>query len=133
MPVGVYPPRGAARKRKRKTGRPLTDALVVECHSMEEKGSDVNLAAHLLNDAWKGEFEAAVVISNDTDLCAPIEMVANERGLPVYVACPDRAFQLSSQLAAVATYQRHIRPGMLAAAQFPDPILPAGLAKPAGW
>ena len=25
---------------------------------MEEKGSEVNLAAHLLNDAWKDLFEA---------------------------------------------------------------------------
>ena len=33
---------------------------------MEEKGSDVNLAAHLLNGAWKGMFDAAAVISNDT-------------------------------------------------------------------
>jgi len=132
LTVGRYPPRGAARRRK-KPGRPLADSLIVECHSMEEKGSDVNLAAHLLNDAWKGEFEAAVVISNDTDLCAPIEMVASERGLPVYVACPDRQFQMSPQLVAVSTYQRHIRPGMLAAAQFADPILPNGLIKPAGW
>ena len=27
---------------------------------MEEKGSDVTLAAYLLNDAWKNLFEAAV-------------------------------------------------------------------------
>ena len=27
---------------------------------MEEKGSDVNLAVHLLNDAWKKSFDAAV-------------------------------------------------------------------------
>lgn len=129
--VDGYPPRGGKR-RWNKPGRPLSDALVVECHTMEEKGSDVNLAAHLLNDAWKGVFDAAVVISNDTDLCAPIEMVAAERGLPVYVACPSPA-GMSKELAAVATHKRHIRPGMLAAAQFDDPILPSGLAKPAGW
>jgi hypothetical protein len=100
---------------------------------MEEKGSDVNLAAHLLNDAWKGVFEAALVISNDTDLCEPIRMVAAERNLPVYVACPDRTYPLHAELAAVATYQRHVRPGMLAAAQFPNPIPLNGLTKPASW
>ena len=42
---------------------------------MEEKGSDVNLSAHLLNDVWKGLFDAAAVISNDTDLVTPIRMV----------------------------------------------------------
>lgn len=47
---------------------PLPDAVITEFHNMEEKGSDVNLAAHLVKDAWRGLFESAVVISNDTDL-----------------------------------------------------------------
>ena len=34
----------------------------------EEKGSDVNLAVHLVNDAWHGRFDCAVVVSNDSDL-----------------------------------------------------------------
>ena len=49
---------------------------------MEEKGSDVNLGAHLLNDAWKGLFDAAVVISNDTDLVTPIRMVTSSGASP---------------------------------------------------
>ena len=32
----------------------------------EEKGSDVNLAVHLLNDAWLDRYDCAVVISNDS-------------------------------------------------------------------
>ena len=55
---------------------------------MEEKGSDVNLAVHLVNDAWKKSFDAAVVISNDTDLVTPIRMVSAEQGKPVFVVCP---------------------------------------------
>jgi uncharacterized LabA/DUF88 family protein len=34
----------------------------------EEKGSDVNLAVHLLNDAWRDAYDCAVVVSNDSDL-----------------------------------------------------------------
>ena len=55
---------------------------------MEEKGSDVNLAAYILNDAWKGLFDVAVVITNDTDLVVPIEIVTKELNRPVYVVCP---------------------------------------------
>ena len=33
----------------------------------EEKGSDVNVATHLLIDACDNNIEAAVVISNDSD------------------------------------------------------------------
>ena len=54
---------------------PLPNAVIAEFHTMEEKGSDVNMAAHLLNDAWQDLFESAVVISNDTDLVVPIRMV----------------------------------------------------------
>ena len=88
---------------------------------MEEKGSDVNLAAHLLNDAWKNAFEAAAVISNDTDLVTPIQMVSVERRKPVFVVCPGR-WQMAPDLEKVASYKRHIHRKMLAAAQFPDPI-----------
>ena len=42
----------------------------VEVWRTEEKGSDVNLATHLLVDAFRGEYETAVVISNDSDLKA---------------------------------------------------------------
>ena len=99
---------------------------------MEEKGSDVNLASHLLNDAWKGEFDQAVVVSNDTDLVEPIRMVTVERGKTVYVVCPGR-WQAAPQLVSVASHVRHIRRPMLQAAQLPSPIPNTTIAKPAAW
>lgn len=48
----------------------------------EEKGSDVNLAAHLIHDAHCGEFDVGVVITNDSDLATPIELVTRDLGLP---------------------------------------------------
>src|SRR5690348_13407120 len=42
----------------------------------EEKGSDVNLAAFLLWDSlYSNEYEAAVVVTNDSDLATPIDLV----------------------------------------------------------
>ena len=99
---------------------------------MEEKGSDVNLAAHLLNDAWKDLFEAAVVISNDTDLVLPIRMVTQERRKPVFVVCPGR-WQIAPQLRRAASHVRHIRPSMLRAAQLPDTLPGTTVSKPADW
>ena len=128
--VGRYPPRGAPRPAG--TPHPLPDALVTEVHAMEEKGSDVNLAAHLLNDAWKGSFDAAAVFSNDTDLIEPIRMVAVERTKPVFVVCPGR-WNMAQGLQRVATHQRHIRKAMLVGSQFPDPIPGTTISKPAGW
>ena len=99
---------------------------------MEEKGSDVNLAAHLINDAWKGSFEAAAVISNDTDLIEPIRMVTIERGKPLVLVCPGR-WQAAPTLVRVATQVRHIHRAMLVAAQFPDPIPGTTIRKPSSW
>ena len=133
LPVGHYPNRRGGREHASREHRmPLRDDVVAEFHSMEEKGSDVNLAAHLLNDAWKERLDAAVVISNDTDLVVPIRMVTQERKRPVFVVCPGR-WQIAPQLRNAATHVRHIRPAMLRAAQFPDTLSGAGISKPAGW
>jgi hypothetical protein len=43
----------------------------------EEKGSDVNVAAHLLLDVLTGQVDAGVVISNDSDLRFPIQHARN--------------------------------------------------------
>ena len=133
LPVGVYPDRRGPRKGARRApGLPIADAVIAEFHTMEEKGSDVNLAAHLLNDAWKDLFEAAVVISNDTDLVLPIRMVTGERRRPVFVVCPGR-WQIAPQLRQAASHVRHIRSSMLKAAQFPDTLAGTAISKPAGW
>jgi hypothetical protein len=129
LAVDVYPISGTKLKG---APRPLFDALIAEVHTMEEKGSDVNLAAHLLNDAWKASFDAAVVFSNDTDLIEPIKMVAIERKKPVFVVCPGR-WQMAPGLQRVSTHQRHIHKHMLAASQFPDPIPGTTIRKPIGW
>ena len=50
-----------------------SENLVVVSHERkEEKGSDVNLASNLLIDLLTEKLDAAVVITNDTDLAFPI-------------------------------------------------------------
>ena len=46
----------------------------------EEKRTDVNIASYLLMDAFAGQYDTAVVVSNDSDLTTPIEMVVNRLG-----------------------------------------------------
>jgi hypothetical protein len=41
----------------------------------EEKMTDVNIAVHILNDAYLNKFDLAVLISNDSDLAEPLKMV----------------------------------------------------------
>ena len=132
LPVKSYPPASTGKKKRRRITPPLHDAVIAEVHSMEEKGSDVNLAVHLLNDAWKGLFDYAVVISNDTDLVEPIRMVTTERGKPVMVVCPGR-WSMAPKLRNVASHVRHIHSAMLRVAQFPPLIPGTTISKPQGW
>ena len=107
---------------------------VVKVHKTEEKGSDVNLASHLVRDGCTGAFDAAAIISNDTDLVEPIRIVTQELGLPVGLLSPVN--NPSSRLQSVATFTKRIGNRHLRASQFPDPVPrnPAPpLHKPATW
>lgn len=57
-------------------GSVVPDArFMVSYLHVEEKGSDVNVASHLLVDVLDGSIDAAVVISNDSDLAYPLKEV----------------------------------------------------------
>lgn len=62
----------------------------VQVFKNEEKGSDVNLAAHLLLDGFRNHYQVAIVVSGDSDLITPIRMVREELGKPVGVLNPQR-------------------------------------------
>ena len=54
-------------------GNPVPDAtFMISYANREEKGSDVNVAAHLLVDVLASVVDAAVVVSNDSDLEFPV-------------------------------------------------------------
>ena len=40
--------------------------------------SDVNLAVHMLNDAWMNEFDSAVVVTNDSDISEAMRIVKTQ-------------------------------------------------------
>jgi uncharacterized LabA/DUF88 family protein len=113
---------------------PPSGSRYVDVHTTEEKGSDVNLASHLIRDGFRGKYDVAVVVSKDTDLCEPVWFVNKELGLPVGLLCPDG--DVPKGLRQVASFVRHISNSDLANSQFPDPVI--GLAgqkihKPPHW
>lgn len=106
---------------------------VVEVIKTEEKGSDVNLATHLLLDAFRQRCDTAVVITNDSDLTEPIRVAEHELGLSVGVVNPHSANRRSRALQA--TFFKQLRPSTLAACQLPGLVeTPTGtVRKPAAW
>ena len=104
----------------------------------EEKGSDVNLAVHMLHDAYQGFYSTAIVISNDSDLVEAIKIVRNELGKAVIILNPfvdPTKGRPSQELQKVATFVKPIRAGVLAASQFPDSIndRTGNFHKPTTW
>lgn len=56
------------------SGQPVHNAqFMVSYQDLQEKGSDVNVASHLLMDVLDGRVDAAIVISNDSDLRLPLQ------------------------------------------------------------
>lgn len=116
---------------KKKQAKRANAPGFVEVLQMEEKGSDVNLATHLVADGFRGVYDIGVVVSNDTDLVEPIRLVTQELGKTVGLFCP--AKYPSKPLKDVASFVRELRPGRLRKAQFPDRIPGTSLRRPSSW
>ncbi len=99
----------------------------------EEKGSDVNLASHLLRDAFRGAFQVAALITNDSDLAEPVRIVRQELNLPVGILNPHQHH--SAELKRIATFVKRIRQSDLIASQFPTVLNDAkgAIHKPPSW
>ncbi len=82
----------------------------------EEKGSDVNLGAHLVRDAFQNNFEVAVLVTNDSDLAESVRIV-RQAGFPVGILNPHQHH--SNVFNQLATFVKRIRQGDLLASQFP--------------
>ncbi|HUA75357.1 MAG TPA: NYN domain-containing protein [Solirubrobacteraceae bacterium] len=108
-----------------------------EVEITEEKGSDVNLASHLLIDGFRARYDLAVVISNDSDLKEPVRFVREDLDAPVGVLNPhgNRSFALSPRVLPRGSFYKPIRRAALRASQFPSQVPDAKgiIHKPRGW
>lgn len=113
-----------------RAGRTINFATV---RTQEEKGSDVNLASHLLRDAFRDQFDTAIVLSNDSDLQTPIDMV-RDQGKRVLVVNPHYHAGQADHLFGSGPIR--LRKSHLARHQLPDPVTDARgrrIRKPPDW
>jgi len=112
---------------------PATGPKLALVMRTDEKGSDVNLASHLLLDAFRKNCDVAFVISNDSDLLEPVRIARREFGLKVGLASP---FKTTARvLADEVDFERRIWKRTLERSQFPDILADkvGSFHKPAGW
>lgn len=99
----------------------------------EEKGSDVNIATHMIHDGHLGRYDCAVIVSNDSDLVEPVRIVRYELGKVVGMLNPHQ--HPSYELKKHVSFYKSIREGVLSSSQFPRSIRDkhGTFHKPADW
>ena len=112
-------------------GRPV----YVRVRDSEEKGSDVNLATRLLVDGFNGEYEQAVVVSNDADFAGAMRYVRDGLGLRVTLVNPDQRNASPRDLSNAATYVKRLWKSHLRRSQLSDTLTDrfGKITKPANW
>ena len=92
----------------------------------------MNLAVHLLHDAWNNKFDCAVIVSNDSDLAEPVRIVKCELKKAVGIIIPGSG-RPSKELCRFATFVKPIWKSALAASQLPQTIPGTSIHKPTDW
>ena len=116
-------------------GEPVGEAVfMVSYAKREEKGSDVNVAAHLLLDVLGNAVDGALVISNDSDLRFPVEQARQH--VPVGVVNPSRNYLAGDLRGTPATgagghWWVRLTASDLRNHQLPDPA--GRYRRPDGW
>lgn len=120
---------------KDSTGVDVNGAMfMVSYQHWEEKGSDVNVASRLLIDVLDGEVDAAIVMSNDSDLRLPLQEA--RKRVPVGTVNPGQS-RLAGDLSGnagdgVGDHWWYT----MTSTDFTSSQMPAsipGAAKPTGW
>lgn len=111
-------------------GRPLMHRI----NMTQEKGSDVNLASHLIFDALNNAADAYVVVSNDSDQVGPLAMLSQRTDAVLGLILPEDN-QAKELLALQLPIVRKIRMGVLEISQFPEIMNDAvgEFSKPKEW
>lgn len=107
----------------------------IQVYKTEEKGSDVNLALHVLNDAWQNAYDCAVIVSNDSDLAESLRLVKEQHKKLIGLVFPNTSAKRrpSRELSKHADFIKHIRPHMLQSSQLPDELPNADIYRPKEW
>jgi len=116
-------------------GNPISNAtFMVSYAHREEKGSDVNVASHLLVDVLTGVVDAAIVISNDSDLEFPVSYARTRVPVGLLNSSPN---YLAGALRGQPSdgvgnhWWQRLSAADLRACQLPDPV--GSFARPASW
>ena len=96
---------------------------IVKIKKWEEKKSDVNIATHLVADAYQNKYDCAVLISNDTDLTPPLLHIKHKLKKLVIVISPYK--EINAELKKSAHFYKSVSTKTLEKSQFPEKMIDA--------
>jgi len=105
----------------------------------EEKGTDVNIALQMLDDAYQGICDRLVLVSGDSDLVPAVKRVKQRHPdlkVTVYVPAANPRRGAAKELRSAADKHHTLPMALLAKTQFPPSLLGASgqhIDKPSGW
>lgn len=108
--------------------------VMMYVYRTEEKRSDVNLAVHLVHDAYQGRFEGALVVSADNDLTEAVRVVTQEVKRRV-VVCKPNSEAKTNRLQSVASATIDLPARVLRASLLPHTVADryGTVTKPPSW
>ena len=93
----------------------------------------MNFGVHFVRDAFRHAFDNAALLTNDTDLVAPVRIVTREPGMHVTLLTPTG--RLATTFGAVSSNVRYVH-AYIGPCPLPDPVPVPGkrpISKPASW
>lgn len=114
--------------------KPMGRKKFVTVLKSEEKGSDVNMAIHILNDAWLDCYDCAIIVSNDSDLSESLKLI-KKQGKKIGLITPagSTGRRPTQSLREHSDFIKTIRTGILKVSQLPDVIPDSNIHKPTTW
>jgi 6-hydroxy-3-succinoylpyridine 3-monooxygenase len=107
-----------------------------EFSAPEEKGTDVNVALRMLDDAYQGACERMILVSGDSDLVPTVKLVKQrfpKIKITVYVPARDAVRGAARELRGAADKHLTLPLNLLSRSQF-APVLSSGtIVKPKSW
>jgi len=119
--------------------KPLPEAPTiskVKVITLTEKKTDVNIAADMLSGAFNGEFEQAVLCSNDSDMEGALKAIRQHcQNIRIGLVAPTatQGRFISNDLKAQAHWSKTIELEEMALAQLPQKIRGTAITKPDSW
>ena len=105
----------------------------------EEKGTDVNIALQMLDDAYQGACDRIILVLGDSDLVPAIRLVKKrhpEIQVTVYIPATNPKRGAATELRNVADKHKTLPSDLLPKAQFPPSLTGSSgktICKPSNW